>query len=73
MKVENETGLYRDPVSKVVINKDDISYNKYLQNRQRLINAQHQVEKNTTDINDIKNEVSEIKSMLVTILANIKK
>jgi hypothetical protein len=73
MKVENETGLYRDPVSKVVINKDDISYNKYLQNRQRLINAQQQVEKNTTDINDIKKEVSEIKSMLVTILANIQK
>lgn len=73
MKVENETGLYRDPVSKVIINKDDISYNKYLQNRQRLINAQHQVEKNTTDINDIKKEVSEIKNMLVTILANIKK
>lgn len=73
MKVENEIGLYRDPVSKVVINKDDISYNKYLQNRQRLINAQQQVEKNTTDINDIKKEVSEIKSMLVTILANIQK
>ena len=73
MKVENETGLYRDPVSKVVINKDDISYNKYLQNRQRLINAQQQVEKNTSDINDIKKEVSEIKSMLVTILANIQK
>lgn len=73
LKVENETGLYRDPVSKVVINKDDNLYNKYLQNRQRLINAQQQVEKNTTDINDIKTEVSEIKSMLVTILANIKK
>jgi len=73
MKVENEIGLYRDPVSKVIINKDDISYNKYLQNRQRLINAQQQVEKNTTDINDIKKEVSEIKSMLVTILANIQK
>jgi type I restriction-modification system DNA methylase subunit len=73
MKVENETGLYRDPVSKVIINKDDISYNKYLQNRQRLINAQQQVEKNTSDINDIKKEVSEIKSMLVTILANIQK
>lgn len=73
MKVENEIGLYRDPVSKVIINKDDISYNKYLQNRQRLINAQQQVEKNTSDINDIKKEVSEIKSMLVTILANIQK
>lgn len=73
LKVENETGLYRDPVSKVVINKDDNLYNKYLQNRQRLINAQQQVEKNTTDINDIKKEVSEIKSMLVTILANIQK
>ncbi len=73
MKVENEIGLYRDLVSKVIINKDDISYNKYLQNRQRLINAQQQVEKNTSDINDIKKEVSEIKSMLFTILANIQK
>ena len=35
--------------------------------------AQQKVEKNTTDINDIKKEVSEIKSMLVTILANIQK
>ena len=50
IKVENESRLFRDPISKSVINKDDSAYNKYLQQRQRLIKTQAEVEKNTTDI-----------------------
>ena len=43
MKVENETGLYRDPVSKVVINKDKICdniyyYTYYIDNKETIPN-----------------------------------
>ena len=73
IKVENESRLFRDPISKSVINKDDSAYNKYLQQRQRLIKTQAEVEKNTTDIINIKEELSEIKGMLATLVASIQK
>jgi hypothetical protein len=73
IKVENESRLFRDPVSKSVINKDDSAYNKYLQQRQRLIKTQADVEKNTNDISNIKEELCEIKGMLATLVANIQK
>ena len=73
IKVENESRLFRDPISKSVINKDDSAYNKYLQQRQRLIKTQAEVEKNTADIINIKEELSEIKGMLATLVASIQK
>lgn len=73
IKVENESRLFRDPISKSVINKDDTAYNKYLQQRQRLLKTQSDVEKNTSDIKNIKEELSEIKGMLATLVANIQK
>ena len=73
IKVENESRLFRDPISKSVINKDDGAYNKYLQQRQRLIKTQAEVEKNTSDITNIKEELSEIKGMLATLVASIQK
>jgi hypothetical protein len=36
VKVENETTLYKDVVSKVVINKDNTAYENYMQQRARL-------------------------------------
>lgn len=73
LKVENETRLYRDPVTKSVINTDDVGYKKYLQQRQKLLKTQETVEQNTNDIKSIKEELSEIKGMLATIVASIQK
>jgi hypothetical protein len=73
IKVENETRLYRDPITKSVINTDDVGYKKYIQQRQKLKQTQEVVEQNTNDIKSIKQELSEIKGMLSTIVANIQK
>jgi hypothetical protein len=73
IKVENETRLYRDPITKSVINTDDVGYKKYIQQRQKLKQTQEVVEQNTNDIKSIKQELSEIKGMLATIVANIQK
>lgn len=73
IKVENETRLYRDPVTKSVINTDDVGYKKYIQQRQKLLKTQETVENNTRDIKSIKEELSEIKGMLATIVANIQR
>lgn len=73
LKVENESRLYRDPVTKSVINTDDVGYRKYVQQRQKLKQTQETVEQNTNDIKSIKEELSEIKGMLATIAANIQK
>jgi hypothetical protein len=71
--VENEARLYRDPVNKSIINTDDAGYKKYIQQRQKLLKTQETVENNTRDIKSIKEELSEIKRMLATIVANIQK
>lgn len=73
LKVENEARLYRDPVTKSVINTDDVGYKKYIQQRQKLKQTQATVEQNTNDIKSIKEELSEIKGMLAIIVANIQK
>ena len=73
IKVENESRLYRDPVTKSVINTDEVGYKKYIQQRQKLKQTQETVERNTHDIKSIKEELSEIKGMLATIVANIQK
>lgn len=73
IKVENESRLYRDPVTKSVINTDEVGYKKYIQQRQKLKQTQETVERNTHDIKSIKEELSEIKGMLATIVASIQK
>lgn len=73
LKVENESRLFRDAVTKSVINTDDVGYKKYIQQRQKLKQTQEVVEQNTNDIKSIKEELSEIKGMLATIVANIQK
>ena len=54
IKVENESRLYRDPVTKSVINTDEVGYKKYIQQRQKLKQTQETVERNTHDIKSIK-------------------
>lgn len=73
LKVENETRLYRDPTTKGIINTDDVGYKKYVQHRQKLLKMQETVDKNTSDISTIKDELGEIKGMLATLIANIQK
>lgn len=71
--MENETGLGRDPVSKAIINTDIGGYETYVQQRDRLLAEKQQLQKNTKDIETIKQEVTDIKMMLQNILQAVQK
>ena len=73
VKVENETTLYKDVVSKVVINKDNSAYENYMQQRARLKAEQEQLKQNTNDIQELKKDIGDIKDMLSVILNSIQK
>lgn len=73
VKVENETTLFKDVVSKVVINKDNTAYENYMQQRARLKAEQQQLKQNTEDIQELKKDIGDIKDMLSIILNSIQK
>lgn len=59
--VQGHPNLYRDENSGAIINYDDLAYNQYVNS---LNNRQNQKK----EINDLKNEVSELKSLLKQLL-----
>ena len=73
VKVENESGLYRDMSSGAIINTDDGSREAYLEKREKLLKSRQQLEQNSQDIQDLRGEISDIKQMLTQILANVQK
>jgi hypothetical protein len=73
VKVENETALFKDAVSKAVINKDNTAYENYMQQRARLKAEQEQLKQNTNDIQELKKDIGDIKGMLSIILNSIQK
>lgn len=61
--VEGQIGLYRDEKTNAIINCNDFEYQQYLKVKNQKI-----LEKN--EIENLKNEISEIKILLQKILEN---
>ena len=64
LKVEGRPELERDEHSKGIKNVDDTAYNKYINAALARKQRNASLEKNTEDINNLKEDVSEIKDML---------
>ena len=62
--VKDHPGLFRDPRSKAIINEDKKGYNRYLLDKS-LKEKNEQLEK---DINNMRNDINDIKSLLVELL-----
>lgn len=61
IKVEGHSNLYRDEVSGAIINCDTTSYNQY-------VNSLSKQELRKKELDDIKNDIKEIKFLLKKIL-----
>jgi len=61
MKVDGHKNLYRDENSGAIVNTDTSAYNEYCKLRERK-------RKEKTEIDLLKNEISEIKSLLYQLL-----
>lgn len=71
LKVQENPGLLRDPHSKAIISVDNDAFNAYKMQRERLLNAQESSTKHEQEIQTLKNDVNEIKSLLNIIINKI--
>ena len=63
-KVESHPELAKDEYSKGITNIDNDAYKKYMQSAMTRKERNASLEKNTEEINNLKEDVSEIKDML---------
>lgn len=64
IKVENKPGLVRDRNSKAILNSDAVALNKYKEEREQKKRFLSVIQEHE----NLKNDVSEIKEMLKTLL-----
>lgn len=64
IKVKNKDHLVRDSKSNGIVNMDETGYKNYLDNYKRIYNESKKIESIETEMNVIKDDINEIKSML---------
>ena len=64
VKIEGHSNLSKDLDSGAVVNKDKVAYQRYLQSKKNMKEMQDTV----SDINKMKEEMSEIKTLLKELL-----
>jgi hypothetical protein len=64
IRVKGETGLFRDQDSTAIINTDKTAYENYIEAKNRKLQ-----EKN--EIDSLKNDVAELKTMMMQILEKL--
>ena len=69
VKVESHPELRRDERSKGITNVDNTAYNNYMQGALARKSRNKTLEENTKEINNLKEDVSEIKDMLQQLLS----
>ena len=74
LKVKDYTSLVRDSSSGAVINTNQSDYERYIKQK-RLFQERNsqidQINKHTEEINSIKTDLQEIKSMLLQMVKNV--
>lgn len=71
IKVLNEKGLVRDPYTKALLNVDNSSLNEHRKKKQlfqQLQSNNQTIEHINDDIDNLKKEMSDIKSMLLLLI-----
>jgi hypothetical protein len=65
LKVEGNDSLVRDVSTHAIINTNSAEYENYLKKKNHMSSQLIEIERNTNDINSIKQELSEIKELLL--------
>lgn len=72
IKVKDNPNLYRDQHSKAVINTDNLGYQEYIHTREKLKQQHEMLLNNKQEIDDLKDDVREIKSLLQSIALKLQ-
>ena len=67
VKVKDSLSLVRDPRTNAIINTSKSEYDEYMKARKKNASKSERVERLETDVNDIKNDLNEIKSLLLDL------
>jgi hypothetical protein len=70
IKVKDKDNLFRDTGSNGIINADEEAYRNYVENYKRQLNSVKKADSLQNQINEIKNDVCEIKELLLKIINN---
>lgn len=68
VKIENKDGLVRDISSGAVLNTNRTDYENYQIRKKQAELAKEQASKQVEEINNLKNELTEIKQMLLALM-----
>jgi hypothetical protein len=68
VKVKDSDSLVRDISSGAIINTNTAEYEAYLNRRMKNKEIRQQVQSNAVEIKELKSEISEIKSLLISLI-----
>jgi hypothetical protein len=68
VKVKDSDSLVRDISSGAIINTNTAEYETYLNRRMKNKEVRQQVQSNAVEIKELKSEISEIKSLLISLI-----
>jgi hypothetical protein len=68
VKVKDKEGLLRDLSSGAIINNNTSEYENYIKKRNASKQVREDLDKQSEEINNIKNDISEIKHLLITLI-----
>ena len=67
VKVKDHLGLVRDPRNNAILNTNKSEYDEYMKAKKKAASKTEKVQKLESEVNDIKNDLSEIKSLLLDL------
>ena len=68
IKVEGNTDLVRDADTMAILNTNRTDYENYLRKRESILSDKQQIHVQAEEINNLKEDLSEIKQMLTALL-----
>ena len=69
--VEGKIGLYRDSDSTAIINRDKKAYLDYMKRKKIAETKNNELDKMKEDLNNVKDELGEIKGLLSTLVQKL--
>ena len=69
--VKGFAGLYRDSNSQAIINRDRSAYETYIAQRDAMQSKAEQFEQMKQELDNVKNDIGDIKDMLSTIVQKL--